>query len=187
MYRNSDVFFKLSTESPISFSRQDVDGKQFVESREYDLLNLGLRYLKDDSDRREQFLEDLFARRFSEVEDYPVRDLEELLGSLPRNENAAARIFRRNRDEESRASDTDLRYYAGCETIASMCSGDIHYMIRLVSSMVENFGGHEDLAASTDTPRIPFRKQNGSIRAAAGEFMNPSAPSLSEVRTWRTS
>ena len=187
MYRNSDVFFKLSTERPISFSRQDVDGKQFVESREYDLLNLGLRYLKDDSDRREQFLEDLFARRFSEVEDYPVRDLEELLGSLPRNENAAARIFRRNRDEESRASDTDLRYYAGCETIASMCSGDIHYMIRLVSSMVENFGGHEDLAASTDTPRIPFRKQNGSIRAAAGEFMNPSAPSLSEVRTWRTS
>lgn len=171
MYRNSDVFFKLSTESPISFSRQDVDGKQFVESREYDLLNLGLRYLKDDSDRREQFLEDLFARRFSEVEDYPVRNLEELLGSLPRNENAAARLFRRNRDEENRASDTDLRYYAGYETIASMCSGDIHYMIRLVSSMVENFGGHEDLAASTDTPRIPFRKQNGSIRAAAGEFM----------------
>ena len=171
MHRNSDVFFKLSTESPISFSRQDVDGKQFVESREYDLLNLGLRYLKDDSDRREQFLEDLFARRFSEVENYPIRHLEDLLGSLPRNENAAARIFQERPNAEPRTPKANLGYYAGCETIAAMCSGDIHYMIRLVSSMVENFGGHEDLAASTDTPRIPFRKQNVSIRAAAGEFM----------------
>lgn len=171
MYRSSDVFFKLSTESPISFSRQDVDGKQFVESREYDLLNLGLRYLEDDSDRREQFLEDLFTRRFSEVEDYPIRHLKDLLGSLPRNENATARIFQEGQGEERHTSKANLKYYAGCETIASMCSGDIHYMIRLVGRMVEDYGGRDELAASTATPRIPFQKQNNSIRAAAGEFM----------------
>ena len=187
MYRSPDVFFKLSTESPISFSRRDIDGKQFVESREYNLLNLGLRYLTDDSDGRKKFLEDLFTRRFSEVGDYPVRNLEELLGSLPRNENAPARLFRRNRDDENRASDTDLRYYAGCETIAAMCSGDIHYMIRLVSRMVEDYGGRDALAASTAPPRIPFQKQNNSIRAAAGAFMESirtlpeRGPQLAEV------
>ena len=41
MHRSADVFFKLSTESPISFERRDIDGKQYVEEREYDLLNLG--------------------------------------------------------------------------------------------------------------------------------------------------
>ena len=187
MYRSPDVFFKLSTESPISFSRRDIDGKQFVESREYNLLNLGLRYLTDDSDGRKKFLEDLFARRFSEVGDYPVRNLEELLGSLPRNENATARFFQRNQDEENLASDTDLRYYAGCETIAAMCSGDIHYMIRLVSRMVEDYGGRDALAASTAPPRIPFQKQNNSIRTAAGAFMESirtlpeRGPQLAEV------
>ena len=172
MYRSPDAFFKLSTESPISFSRQDIDGKKFVESREYNLLNLGLQYLTDDSDRRKQFLEDLFTRRFAEVKDYPVRSLEDLLGSLPRNENAAARVFQTDQHRKKRKPDKqELRYYAGCETIALMCSGDIHYMIRLVSRMVEDYGGREDLASSTDCPRIPYEKQNDSIRAAAGEFM----------------
>ena len=171
MYRSPDVFFKLSTESPVSFSRQDIDGKKFVESREYDLLNLGLRYLTDDSDKRLEFLADLFARRFCEVDGYPVQNLEQLLGSIPRNENASARILRRREQREKHTSEGDPGYYAGCETIAAMCSGDIHYIIRLVSRMVEDYGGRENLAGSESTPRIPFRRQNNSIRAAAGEFM----------------
>ena len=52
-----------------------------------------------------------------------------------------------------------------------MCSGDIHYMIRLVSRMVEDYGGRDRLAASDATPRIPLRRQHDSIRAAAGAFM----------------
>ena len=75
MYRSADVFFKLSTESPVSFARQDVDGKRFIESREYDLLNLGLRYLTDGSNQALAFLEELFNRRFREVEGYPVQTL----------------------------------------------------------------------------------------------------------------
>jgi hypothetical protein len=162
MYRSADIFFKLSTESPVSFARQDVDGKRFVESREYDLLNLGLRYLTDGSNQALAFLEELFNRRFREVERYPVQTLTELLGSIPRNENATARALRQNEGQEN---------YAGCETVAAMCSGDIHYMIRLVSRMVEDYGGRGRLAASDATPRIPPRRQHDSIRAAAGAFM----------------
>ena len=118
MLRVPEFFFKLSTESPVSFVREDIDGKKFVESREYDLLNLGLRYITDDAQKTLNFLDDLFRKRFSEVETYPVATLEQLLGSRKRNETAFARSLRdrRTRTEEDSS-------YAGRETIAAMCSG----------------------------------------------------------------
>ena len=79
MHRSADCFFKLSTESPVSFSTRDLDGKAFVEAREYTLVNLGLRYIKDGGAGTLLFLEDLFERRFREVEDYPVLNLDDLL------------------------------------------------------------------------------------------------------------
>ena len=167
MHRSPDVFFKLSTESPVSFAREDIDGKKFVESREHDLLNLGERYISTDPEQTLRFLEDLFDRRFGVVGDYPVNTLEELLGSIPRNENDTARSFRNKRGREERA----LESYAGIETIAAMCSGDIHYMIRLVSSMVEGYGGSDRLQDSEVAPRIPPRQQHESIRRAAGSFI----------------
>ena len=163
MHRSSDVFFKLSTESPVSFAREDVDGKQFVETREYELLNLGLRYISSEPKQTLAFLEDLFARRFREVERYPVRNLEELLGSAPRNENETARSIEQKRGQEN---------YAGVETIAAMCSGDIHYMIRLVSNMVEDFGGRAALQGTAARLPIPRARQHQSIRAAAGSFVD---------------
>ncbi|MCY3592755.1 MAG: protein kinase [Acidobacteria bacterium] len=162
MHRNAQAFFKISTESPVSFARDDVDGKRYVETREYDLINLDLRYIASRWQQRLAFLEDLFSRRFGEVEDYPVDTLHELLGSLPRNENEVARSFRNKRDRKS---------YAGRETVASMCSGDIHYIIRLVGRMVEDAGGEIALLGRSGRPRIPARRQHASIRAAAGAFM----------------
>ena len=161
MHRSPDAFFKLSTESPVSFVREDVDGKQFVESRELGLVNLGLRYINDDRNQTLEFLEDLFSRRFQRVEGYPVQTLEQLLGSIPRNENATARAFREKQGRQN---------YAGRETIAAMCSGDIHYIIRLVARMVDDYGG-PDVLATSQTPCIPPQQQHDSIRAAAGSFM----------------
>ena len=166
MHRSPDVFFKLSTESPVSFVREDIDGKQFVESREYDLLNLGLRHIKVSADSALEFLEDLFGRRFKQVTDYPVSTLKELLGSRKRNENQIARDFRSNSNTRGRETT-----YAGCETIAAMSSGDVHYMIRLVARMVEDYGGREALARSQRVPRIPWINQSDAIRSAAGSFM----------------
>ena len=162
------MFFKLSTESPVSFVRSDVDGKQFVETREYDLLNLGLRYLTDKTGQTRTFLEDMFRRRFREVEGYPVKSLEELVGTVPRNENATARAFREERKAKSKG---EAANYAGCETVAAMCSGDIHDMIRLVSRMVEDCGGVGGLERLTSRPKISREMQHRSIRATAGAFM----------------
>ena len=180
MHRSADVFFKLSTESPVSFARHDIDDKKFVEGREFDFINLGLRYITDKSNRPLEFLEDLFSRRFHEVKGYPIQTLEQLLGSKRRNENETARAFRKKKDREN---------YAYKETVAAMCSGDIHYIIRLVSRMVDDYGGKDALKASNAAPRIPPSQQHRSIRAAAGAFMESirtlpgKGPQLTEAVT----
>ena len=161
MHRSAACFFKLSTESPISFSTRDFDGKAYVEAREYTLVNLGLRYIKDGGPETLPFLEDLFERRFQQVPDYPVRTLEQLIGTSPRNENDIARRI---------ASIQPPKTYYGTETLAALCSGDIHYMIRLVERMVEECGGVDGLRRTVAQPRIDFTKQHDVIRAAAGDF-----------------
>ena len=163
MHRTDDLFFKLSTESPISFAREDIDGKRYIESREYDLVNLGLRYIGNPAAQTLGFLRDLFARRFRGVPDYPVQTLDELLGSNARNENEIARTFRNKQGRHP---------YSGIEAIACMCSGDIHYMIRLVGNMVEDCGGRPVLEKRFGFPRITVREQHRSIRRAAGSFLD---------------
>lgn len=162
MHRSSACFFKLSTESPVSFSTQDMDGKAFVEAREYTLVNLGLRYIKDGGAGTLSFLEDLFERRFREVKGYPVENLEELIGADSRNENAIARRIRKRNPP---------RTYYGKETLAALCSGDIHYMIRLVERMVEESGGVDRLRVNENVPKVERKCQHDVIRAAAGEFL----------------
>ena len=162
MMRHSDVFFKISTESPISFERRDIDGKQYVEEREYELLNLGLRYLQHEGNQVQNFLEDLFGRRFREVESFPCDSLSELLGHNDRNENEMARLSREHKAQNS---------FFGVETITALCSGDIHYMIRLVRMMVEDAKEEPQSDRPDGQPLIAPGRQSATIRAAAGEFM----------------
>ena len=166
MHRGPDAFFKISTESPVSFVRHDLDGKNFAEAREYDFINLGVRYITDKTGQTAAFIGDLFARRFQAVQDYPVRNLKELLGSCPRNDNARARVARRKAGEREKEK---YRYLYGEEIISLMCSGDIHHMIRLVSRMVDDFGGPERLRESGSS--IPPENQQQSIRNEAGAVM----------------
>ena len=166
MHRCPDVFFKISTESPVSFVRGDIDGKKFVEAREFDFVNLGIRYITGDRQQTAAFIGDLFSRRFRVVESYPVSSSRQLLGSRQRNENARARVLRKEATEAERRDYSQLH---GEEVISLMCSGDIHHMIRLVARMVDEFGGRDGLL-SKGTP-IPPNRQHQSIRDEAGAVM----------------
>ena len=168
MHRSAYAFFKISTESPVSFVRYDLDGKRYVEAREFNFINLGVRYITDKTGQTADFLNDLFARRFQAVKDYPVKNLGELLGSCPRNDNARARVAR---DEGSDDERDRYRYLYGKEVIGLMCSGDIHHMIRLVARMVDDFGGVEKLRGGVLSPAIPAKSQHQSIRNEAGAVM----------------
>jgi serine/threonine protein kinase len=163
MQRTSVCFFKLSTESPVSFVKSDIDGKIYVETREFILHNLGLVYLQAAVETKLAFIEDVFRRRLAKtVPGFPAQELEDLVGRNPeQNQNELARRIR--------AKEKPPLW--GMETLCALCSGDIHYVISLVEAMVRLAGGAEDLAKRPDTPRIKKGEQQRAIRDAAGGFL----------------
>lgn len=170
MQRSSCCFFKISTESPVSFSARDVDQKEYVESREYSLLNLGLIYLADDSDRKLRFIEDVFRRRFEASTSFKVKDLETLVGTNSnQNANEDAREIRRVKR---------LRHWSK-QTLSNLCSGDVFYLIRLVREMVTTPKGAEGMEGD-GLPRIPVEVQDYCIRAEAGKFLKNLAGSCED-------
>lgn len=163
MQRTSVCFFKLSTESPVSFVKYDIDEKIYVESREFILHNLGLVYLHAKVELKLTFIEDVFQRRLTiSKTSFPAKELEELVGSNSRqNNNEIARGIRKG--EKSK--------HWGKETLCNLCSGDIHYLISLVEDMVKQSGGPVELAKTKDEFKVPISAQDRSIRAAAGSFL----------------
>lgn len=163
MQRASVCFFKLSTESPVSFARNDVDGKIYVESREFILQNLGLVYLHAELEPKLTFIEDIFHRRLSESRPvFPVNALVDLVGSnTNQNNNEIARQIRN--DEKP--------LFWGKEVLCKLCSGDIHYVIDLVGRMVSLHGGPQNLINSEGQFGVPPVIQNRAIREAAGGFL----------------
>jgi energy-coupling factor transporter ATP-binding protein EcfA2 len=161
MQRSSGVFFKLSTESPVSFAKADVDDKIYVEGREFSLLNLGLIYLHSKTPDKLQFIDDVFKRRLSAPPGFPANNLDDLIGSNPGfNNNEDARLIRQNKKSE----------HWGKETLSTLCSGDIHYLIGLVRDMVSAAGGVSAISNEIH-PRVSRAAQNKAIRETAGNFL----------------
>lgn len=164
MQRTARCFFKISTESPVSYVAEDLDGKAYVERREFILLNLGLVFL--DADKFQEkcaFICDLFKRRFLAVTDYPVSTLDDLIGSYERPTHVdVARSIR----------DGGRPEFWGKDNLCDLCSGDIFYTLSVVGRMVSNAGGEQELAKGQDTPRIRKDIQTKAIREEAGSFLN---------------
>ncbi len=163
MQRSASSFFKLSTESSVSYARRDIDAKAYVEGREFTLLNLGLVYIHAKLREKSQFIDDVLARRLGAIHGYPVSTLEELIGSYsgPTNYNEVARQIRAGRRVE----------IWGRESLCGLCSGDIHYTIDLVRLMVSNIGGRDKLAEIDVSPKISAKEQTAAIREQAGNFL----------------
>lgn len=163
MQRSHCCFFKLSTESPVSYSSEDVDGKAYVEGREFRLINLGILYLHEDPATKLMFIEDVFQRRLNAVPNYPCSTLDELIGDESASSfNEIARDLR----------DSKHQTVYGKTSLSNLCSGDIHYIINLVGKMVSTFGGPEKLRDKKINPRVNNEIQNKVIREEAGRFLN---------------
>ena len=155
MQRSAACFFKLSTESPVSFAKSDIDSKIYVESREFILHNLGIVYLHADLSPKIIFIEDVFRRRLAGTSSaFPARELSELVGSNDaQSSNEDARQLRAGGKME----------FWGKECLCKLCSGDIHYVISLVGEMVKLSGGPGALLASSDIPKVTSSLQNRAI------------------------
>lgn len=161
MQRTASSFFKISTESPVSYVRNDIDGKNYVEGREFALLNLGIEYIHADRITKMQFIEDIFIRRFNVIPDYPVKNLESLLGNNDTKTHNEMAIDIREKRKPS---------LGGKDILCDLCSGDIHYIINLVGNMVQSIGGKNGLSSLADK-HINFATQNKAIRNEAGNFL----------------
>jgi serine/threonine protein kinase len=178
MLRNSSCFFKLATESPASYESRDVDGKAYVEGREFKLVNLGMDFINAEAIDRLRFVDDVFNKRFRYAEDFPIKSLDVLLGDDPesRNNNEIARKLRGGKR---------WRVW-GRHSLGEICSGDVHFLIGLVSKMVTLHGGPTSLRVADDKPVISPEIQNEAIRAEGGNFLRslrslPRGPELVEI------
>ena len=177
MQRSSACFFKLATESPASYESSDVDGKSYVEGREFRLLNLGMDFINAEIQDKLGFVDDVFRRRFQYTEGYPVSSLEVLVGDVTDEwtHNEMARALREGRHPR----------IWGRRALAELCSGDVHFIIGLVGKMVASAGGSESLVDAV-TPAVAAEVQNRAIRGEAGSFLKnlrrlPAGQSLVEV------
>ena len=177
MQRSPACFFKLATESPASYESSDVDGKSYVEGREFRLINLGIDFIKAESDDKLRFVDDVFGRRFRYTKDYPVSSLETLVGDELNavSHNEMARALRDGKHPK----------IWGRRALGELCSGDIHFLIELVGKMVTATGGAEALVGGT-VPAITAEIQNKAIRDEAGKFLRnlrtlPAGQALVEV------
>ena len=163
MQRTSICFFKLSTESPVSFAKDDIDGKIYVESREFVMQNLGLVYLHAEVETKLTFIEDVFRRRLAKSTiNFPARELEHLVGNnTDQNNNELARQIRAG----------EKPHLWGKQTLCRLCSGDIHYLIGLVGNMVKLAGGQDVLTKVEGQTKIIPSVQNRAIREEAGSFL----------------
>jgi serine/threonine protein kinase len=177
MQRGSSCFFKLATESPASYVSSDIDGKSYVEGREFRLVNLGMDFINASSDDKLRFVDDIFNKRFSYAANFPVKSLATLVGDDATTDyNETARQYR--------AGQHPIVWGRG--TLAELCSGDIHFLIDLVGKMVAAAGGSEELAAQRLTPAIPPELQFKIIRQEGGNFLRnlralPKGPRLVEI------
>ena len=177
MQRSAACFFKLATESPASYESSDIDGKSYVEGREFRLINLGIDFISAESDDKLRFVDDVFGRRFKYTKDYPVSSLETLVGDEPNevSHNEMARALR----------DGKRPKIWGRRALGELCSGDVHFLIELVGKMVAATGGRDALVGGT-VPAIPVEIQNKAIRDEAGKFLRnlrtlPTGQALVEV------
>jgi serine/threonine protein kinase len=162
MQRTSSCFFKLSTESPVSYARSDSDTKVYVEGREFTLINLGFIYIHAEIKEKLQFIEDVFNRRLKAIDNYPVSNLEILLGSYSElNFNEDARLIRSGKRIE----------FWGKESLCHLCCGDIYHIIDLVKRMVDNIGGAQGLAEIESPQKISAKEQSKATREQAGNFL----------------
>jgi serine/threonine protein kinase len=157
--RYSELFFKISTESIISFLPQDAKGKLFEEGREYEVIDLGDYFLHASGETKQEFMAEVVNNRLKNAEEFEweCRSIQDLMG------DASYKTYVEL--AEAIKSGKTVRY-SGWKTIVDLCSGDIANILRLIRNIFS-------LSALRGMPELPISDeiQDQSIRETSGEFL----------------
>jgi serine/threonine protein kinase len=166
LLRYSECFFKISTESIVTFYPYDSHKKLLEQSREYDVIDLGDYFLNADEKVKDDFLLGVINNRLENTKDInpESQNIKTLLGESGRSFNQLARDIR----NENRV------HYHGWDMVVQLCSGDVVNILILIRDMISLIGGPKALAAHNESkdPQIDLEKQDKAIRELGNNFLN---------------
>ncbi|MDW7726791.1 MAG: protein kinase [Candidatus Methanoperedens sp.] len=169
----TEHFYKISTESIVTFYPYNSENKLMVENREYVVVDLGSYFLHGDRSMIKDFLLNVINNRLKNSEniDAKYHDIQLILGDNPyKSYNELARQLR---------SGKRVPYY-GWDTVVDLCSGDVANILELIKRMFEAVG--LDNFSKPDGVEIPLdysisdrlkakHIQDKAIRESGNEFL----------------
>jgi len=177
---HSHHFFKISTESIVTFYPYTSSNKLLIQNREYILIDLGYSFITADSARIQSFLGEVVNNRLKNTPTIHemYQNIEAILGENSyKSNNDLARQIRAEREEGT--TKKRVLYY-GWKTIVDLCSGDVANILELIKTIFnevgsENFsrlnGVNIPISYSeVDTPKN-VHLQDKSIREAGNDFL----------------
>ncbi len=166
LLRYSECFFKISTESIVTFHPYDSHGKLLEKSREYDIIDLGDYFLNAEERIKDEFLLGVINNRLKNTKNVATqyKDISALLGLSKRSFNQLARDIRGNQRV----------YYHGWDMVVNLCSGDVVNILILIRDMISLIGEPKILATykESDGPKVALDKQDKAIRELGNDFLN---------------
>jgi len=169
----AEHFYKISTESIITFYPYNSKDKLMVENREYVVVDIGSYFLQSDSSVIEIFLSEVINNRLKNSEEIDAKyyNIQLILGENPyKSYNELARKLR---------AGGKVQYY-GWKTVVDLCSGDVANILELVKRMFEAVGPENFSDPDGVEMPIAYHKsdnlknthiQDKAIREAGNEFL----------------
>ena len=167
LFPSAEYYFKLSTESIVSFHPYNTKGKLLEEGREYVVVDLGYLFLHHKR-QVENFLLEVINNRLrnSENIDKNYHEIQNILGNSSRSYNQLALEIREKKAGKS-------VYYYGHDIVTLLCSGDVAHILDLIKRIFELLGGPNQFteAGTIDLP-IEYKIQDQAIRETGNDFLN---------------
>lgn len=163
--RRDNLFFKISTESFLSFERTSIRGKPLELHQDFELIDLANESLHQDAKQKKQLLERIFKPRIERHSDLKQKgiSLEKLLGQTPYSSNELAWIIRKSAGKGPKKRIV----YHGIDCFVGMWSSDVRLMIQMFVDLIRK--------ASSDIEKgnyiISEKIQNDVYRTSGGEFL----------------
>jgi hypothetical protein len=163
--RRDTLFFKVSTESFISFERTTVRGKPLELHQDFELIDLSNESLHRNFGEKKTLLESIFKPRIDRHATLKKYDksLSDLLGKSNLSNNELARLLRDNKT----ASKKKKVLYHGIESFVGMWSSDIRVMIQMFVDMIRD----STVDINNGVWQIKSEVQNNIYRSKGGEFL----------------
>ncbi len=181
--RNSNVYFKISTESIESFEKVGLNNKILEDGADYKLIELGIVSLTQSEEDVKDIINAIFIKRIkrSHIFSQYNLSLSEFLGKSDINNSKRAELIRSN--------DKQTLYY-GLGDFCAIWSSDIRELIKIFAEMISKQGEtsieekRQNGFAEADQPIIDHRIQDQVFRAAGGRFIDslPTAVNPSRRR-----